>query len=188
LLLVSAVVSANIFKFTTSGFVTGLAGRTAGEIYYLTPTPGTLTTTTPTADILRAAYIAVSSTEVYIINQFPQVLNVEPSQFSIITNTLNLAALQIQTFTMDIPSNRFFGVSIEVTGLGSGETCKIQLSENGAHTMPYYVGNFTNALPIDNSQGWIYRDGTSTRKLNVKVENTTTSAIVIQVRFKGEPF
>jgi len=168
--------------------VSGLTGRISGEIYCLTSTPGTLTTTIPTTGILKPVYVATSTTEVFINQGYPVALNTEFSQFNLATNAITLTALQIQTFTIDIPNNRFLGVSVEVTGLGSGETCKVQFSGTTAHVTPQYVSNFSDTLSIDNAMGWRYRDEDSVKKVHIKVENTTTAPITIQVRLKGEPF
>jgi len=186
--IVSEVVSSNSFTLITTGFVTGLSGLTAGQIYYLTTVSGTLTTTIPTTGLLKPAFVAISANEVFLINSFPRNASTEQAEFTVTSPTQNLPALGVTTFTLDIPSNRFFGVYTSISGLALGESCTVQFSYDDTHVSAHYVGNFTNELPIDNSMGWRYRDGDGIKKLHVKVSNTTTSAIVVQVSVKGEPF
>ncbi len=59
---VSAVTDANNFTLTTEGLVTGLSGLTAGSVYYLSGTPGAITTTVGTKHVL----IADSTTSGYV--------------------------------------------------------------------------------------------------------------------------
>lgn len=51
--MISEVYSANEFEVATSGGVSGLTGLTAGAIYYLSSTAGTMTTTKPTSGLVQ---------------------------------------------------------------------------------------------------------------------------------------
>lgn len=79
--MVSAVVDANNFTLTTGGYVSGLSGLTAGEIYFLsTATPGAMTTTDPTvagaADtVSKPVFYADSTTSGYFTNMRGQIIN-----------------------------------------------------------------------------------------------------------------
>jgi hypothetical protein len=69
--IVSAVADADHFTLTTSGLIDGLAGLTAGEVYFLSEvTPGLLTTTEPTGvgEVSKPVLIAISTTSGYLTN------------------------------------------------------------------------------------------------------------------------
>ena len=67
---VSAVADANNFTLTTHGYVSGLAGLTAGTAYYLSGTAGDLTATEPTGylTVSKPVFIADSTTSGIVIN------------------------------------------------------------------------------------------------------------------------
>ena len=70
--MVSAVADADNFTLTTAGLVTGLAGRTAGSLYYLSAiTAGAALASAPTGygQPARAIYIAVSTTSVILVSE-----------------------------------------------------------------------------------------------------------------------
>ena len=69
--IVSSVVDSNNFKLVYSGYVSGLSGLTAGEVYFLSDsTAGALTSTEPTTEgsISKPVLLAISSTEGIFIN------------------------------------------------------------------------------------------------------------------------
>ncbi len=69
--IVSSVTDANTFVITTSGFVSGLSGLTAGALYYLSPTTaGGLTSSEPTTagQISKPVFVADSATSGYVVN------------------------------------------------------------------------------------------------------------------------
>lgn len=68
--IVSAVTT-NTFDLTTSGFITGLSGLTAGSVYYLSSaTAGLLTTAEPTTigQVSKPVFIANSTTGGFVVN------------------------------------------------------------------------------------------------------------------------
>lgn len=68
---VSAVAGANDFTVTQLGYISGLSGLTAGTTYYLSAaTAGALTATAPTTagQVSKPVYVAVSTTEAYVIH------------------------------------------------------------------------------------------------------------------------
>jgi len=69
--IVSSVVDSNNFKLVYSGYVSGLSGLTAGEVYFLSDsTAGALTSTEPTTEgsISKPVLLAISNTEGIFIN------------------------------------------------------------------------------------------------------------------------
>jgi hypothetical protein len=69
--MVSAVIDANNFTLTCSGFVSGLTGLTAGETYFLSvSTAGAITLTDPTAinSVSKPVFLAATTTSGYVIN------------------------------------------------------------------------------------------------------------------------
>lgn len=69
--LVSTVTSSSVFVVTTSGYVTGLSGLTAGSAHYVDPvTAGNLTATAPTTagQVSKPLLIADSTTSGYVVN------------------------------------------------------------------------------------------------------------------------
>ncbi len=70
--MVSAVADADNFTLTTAGLVTGLAGQTAGSLYYLSSlSAGAALASAPTGygQPARAVYIAVSTTSVILVSE-----------------------------------------------------------------------------------------------------------------------
>lgn len=69
--IVSSVIDANDFVLTTSGYVTGLSGLTAGTVYFLSDTTaGALSTTEPSTSghVSKPLFVADSTTSGYFIN------------------------------------------------------------------------------------------------------------------------
>jgi hypothetical protein len=69
--IVQAVADANNFTVQVSGYITGLAGLTAGAVFYLSAgTPGALTATEPSSlgDVSKPVLIADTTTSGWIFN------------------------------------------------------------------------------------------------------------------------
>lgn len=68
--IVSTVVDANTFQLTSSGYISGLSGLTAGAAHFLSETAGAITATAPTAasTVNKPVVLATSTTEGYVIH------------------------------------------------------------------------------------------------------------------------
>lgn len=69
--IVDTVTDANTFTFTIAGYISGLSGLTAGEVYFLSAsTAGALTATAPTTDgqVVKPMLIATSTSVGYVFN------------------------------------------------------------------------------------------------------------------------
>jgi hypothetical protein len=64
--LVSSVPDANTFELCTEGYMTGLSGKTAGQIYYLSETTGAITATKPTTGHVVEVFVADSATSGWV--------------------------------------------------------------------------------------------------------------------------
>jgi hypothetical protein len=146
--MVSSVPDANTFTVTTEGYVTGLSGLTAGEIYFLsTTTAGAITTTDPaiagTADTVRkAVFYADSTTSGYVQNYDGMVINpsaanpspapltfqVMPGQLPSGISTPGVGTLiggtsgeRISTYAFDSATEEFLDVPVLINNWVSGD-------------------------------------------------------------------
>lgn len=88
--LVTAVVTANIFTLTTSGFVDTLSGLSADTQYFL-GSAGVLTSTIPTTvgDVVKPIFFAINSSSGYFINYRGELLTTVTSPVTSVAGTTN---------------------------------------------------------------------------------------------------
>lgn len=183
--IVHVVHDTNNFEMTTSGFLGGLSGKVAGQVYYLTKT-GTLSTH-PDNDIISAAYLAISSSEVFVIDSFPSIVKV-PDRFTVTENNISVAQQNAINLTKTIPLQRFAGILVKVEGLTANQKLKVQLSGDSTHTEAQYLAEFTDTKTHDNAGAWIYRNLLNNRSLYIKLTNELTQSVNVNLTIIGEPF
>lgn len=85
---VASVTDSNNFVLQQSGFLSGLSGLTAGDVYWLSETvAGDVTTTQPSGagEIARPVYLAVSATEAWILPYVGQEIDAITGTFETLT-------------------------------------------------------------------------------------------------------
>jgi hypothetical protein len=97
--MVSAVIDANNFTLTCSGFVSSLTGLTAGETYFLSDsTAGAITLTDPTAinSVSKPVFLAATTSSGYVIN-YRGLINDAPVIAKILTGYVSGAGVVAAT-------------------------------------------------------------------------------------------
>lgn len=107
-----------------------------------------------------------------------------PDEF-IATIDINLESSASNTYIVDIPNTRLFGVSVKT----AGPVKNLQVELLGmAESDIQYLAVFTDTLTEDVAQGWRFRDRTGTGKMRVRVTNKAKEAFSGAVKITAEPF
>jgi hypothetical protein len=174
---VSEVTDADNFVLTTSGYVSGLSGLTAGTRYYISGTAGALTTTAPTN--AKAVFIADSTTSGWVQQYAINAVGAEFGSVSIPTGTINTGA--IGTFA-DVPGASVTLPTagtwrIRTTGaalLGTSDELQVVITDSGNTQVGNPVrfntgGNTTNASVV--TEAVVTTSGSATYKLRAGSNN-----------------
>ena len=170
----------------TGATVDGLniTGRDTGNTYYVQqPLGGSTYTLTklikqPEFDALKARVTAVESAT-------PGGFPAEFDHTETITGLAPAAHVDIQ---VSIPTNRLYGLFVEVTGLSGAQTAFVQMFGDSALTETQYSANFAVSTSQDTAQAWRYRSRAADHILHLRVTNTGPTPVTAQVTFKVEPF
>ena len=129
---VSSVVDANDFVLTTDGYVTGLSGLTAGSVYFLSDaTAGLATVTAPVTvgNVIKAVWIAATTTSSYVYQQSGKVIPVATSNAGRLLSIQYLTSGTAATYTKNVNAT---SILVECLGGGGGGGGSAAATSNGA--------------------------------------------------------
>lgn len=113
-----------------------------------------------------------------------------PKRFTIATPQINLNLGQSQLLIYRLPSSRFLGISVVLTGLAAGDSVYVRLY--GTYVSPntfldkQFESRFSGSDNSDLFQGWTYRDFTEKQNLYIVVENQSPTAVSFTLNLVGE--
>ena len=157
---VSTIVDANTFSYTTSGRITGLSGLTAGGVYFLSDiTAGLLTLTQPTTStsITKPMLIALSTTIGLLVNYRGVVVGSSGGSSAIVRSVNSISS----------PTTAGAVASTDYVYFVSGTTTL---------TLPTAVGN-TNRYTIKNTGGATVTIATTSSQT---IDGSTTATLAVQ--------
>ncbi len=190
---VSSVTNVNTFVITTSGYISGLSGKTAGEVSFLSDSvAGQITTTEPASvgNISKAIYVADSTTSAYMVNTRGKVI---PTPFSSIVTTVTGTTNQVDVAGTTNPILSLSATAVAPGSLGvtsltasravATNSSKVLVSSATTDTELGYLSGVTSALQTQlNAKGTVtsvatgngLRSGpiTTTGTVNLSVNGT----------------
>ena len=112
-----------------------------------------------------------------------------PARWNYVSANQNVASGQAVDIAIAIPALRLYGVSVAISGLTTGQTAKLDIYGNALKTEKQYSAGFTDVMPIDSSQAWMFRNTDGALILQFRLSNTCGSTISnINVSIVAEPF
>lgn len=99
-----------------------------------------------------------------------------------------IAVSGVETFSIEIPYNRLYGVYVGVAGLLTDQSVKVEFLGNDSPEEIQYVADFTEELTEDTAQAWRYRDSLAENLLRVRLTNLGLSELNITLTIRAEPF